>query len=98
MFTPKRSSILSTPSSANRVTRSQSLKSKNELFDSSLNASGGVNRYSLSMSSVYNDSILESYKAPLPIKVNELIFQIKSKGLFQSFKFHKNTVIFSYSI
>jgi hypothetical protein len=82
MFTPKRPSVLSTPNSA-RVTRSQSLKTN--LNESTVHASGGgaLNRISLTMSSIYNDSILESYKAPLPIKVNELLFQIKSKDKTQ---------------
>jgi hypothetical protein len=85
MFTPKRPSVLSasSSSSAAKVTRSQSLKAKNE-FSPSLNISSGtpagtLNRISLTMSSIYNDAILESYKAPLPIRVNELIFQLKSK-------------------
>ena len=34
---------------------------------------------SLTMNAIYNDSILESYKAPLPIRVNELIFQLKTR-------------------
>lgn len=89
MFTPKRASMLSSPSSA-KVTRSQSLKTKNELFNAAINGSGGasaggaagaLNRISLTMSSIYNDTILESYKTPLPIRVNELIFQLKSQGL-----------------
>jgi len=82
MFTPKRPSVLSTPNSA-RVTRSQSLKTN--LNESAVHASGGgaLNRISLTMSSIYNDSILESYKAPLPIKVNELLFQIKTKDRTQ---------------
>ncbi len=84
MFTPKRPSVLSASnSSAAKVTRSQSLKTKNE-FSPSLNMSSGtpggtLNRISLTMSAIYNDAILESYKAPLPIRVNELIFQLKSK-------------------
>lgn len=89
MLTPKRPSMLGTPQSA-KVTRSQSLKSKNELFSATVSASGGVaagggmaplGRISLTMNSIYNDAILESYKSPLPIRVNELIFQIKSQGL-----------------
>lgn len=91
MFTPKRASALSTPSSA-RVTRSQSLKTTNEIFNSSIAASGGVahNRISLTMSSIYNDSILESFKAPLPIKIKELIFNLKSQK-----SFHLNATILS---
>jgi hypothetical protein len=77
MFTPKKNSILATPNSA-RVTRSQSLKSKNELFSPIITPSGALNR-SLLGNSMYNDNILESYKAPLPIKINEIIFQLKSK-------------------
>jgi hypothetical protein len=102
MFTPKRASTLSTPNSA-KVTRSQSLKTKNDLFNA-VHASGGLvgmaggggsgsgsgaplSRISLTMNSIYNDAILESYKSPLPIRVNELIFQLKSQGLgsFMSF-------------
>ena len=89
MLTPKRPSMLGTPQSA-KVTRSQSLKSKNELFNAAVHASGGgagvssggapLGRISLTMNSIYNDAILESYKTPLPIRVNELIFQIKSQG------------------
>lgn len=84
MFTPKRPSVLSTPNSA-RVTRSQSLKTTNEFFNSSISASGGGahNRISLTMSSIYNDAILESFKAPLPIKIKELIFNLKSQNSFQ---------------
>ncbi|CAF0780515.1 unnamed protein product [Brachionus calyciflorus] len=85
MFTPKRPSVLSTPSSA-RVTRSQSLKTSNEFFNSTVSASGGVaahNRISLTMTSIYNDTILESYKAPLPIKIKELIFNLKSQDSLQ---------------
>lgn len=83
MFTPKRPSVLSTSSSA-RVTRSQSLKTTNELFNSSISSSGGAhNRISLTMNSIYNDSILESFKAPLPIKIKELIFNLKSQNSLQ---------------
>ena len=87
MLTPKRASALGTPNSA-KVTRSQSLKSKNELFSAAVSASGGVaapGRISLAMNSIYNDSILESYKSSLPIRVNELIFQIKSQGYSLTF-------------
>lgn len=88
MFTPKRPSVLSTPNSA-RVTRSQSLKTSNEYFNSTVSASGGgpstLNRISLTMSSIYNDTILESFKAPLPIKVNELIFNLKSQGFLEKY-------------
>ena len=91
MFTPKRPSVISTPNSA-RVTRSQSLKTSfNESVvcaSGGIGAAGGLNRMSLTMSSIYNDSILESYKAPLPIKVNELIFQFKSKD-----KIHLNATL-----
>ena len=94
MFTPKRASILSTPNAA-RVTRSQSLKTKSDgtsaaamvataamspLCGTSGNHSPSLNRISLTMSSIYNDAILESYKAPLPIRINELIFQHKTRG------------------
>ncbi len=83
MFTPKRNSTLNAPNSA-RVTRSQSLKTKNEFFSPSVNTSGALGstgaRISLTMSSIYNDNILESYKSPLPIRINELIFNLKSQG------------------
>lgn len=79
MFTPIRNSTLNAPNST-KVTRSHSLKTKNEFFSpdtgGSLNPSG---RISLTMSSIYNDTILESYKTPLPIRINELIFQLKSQ-------------------
>ena len=88
MFTPKRTPILSSANSA-RVTRSQSLKTKDE-FSPCLNVNGGsstpstnFNRISLNIKSIFNDPILESYKAPLPIRVNELIFQLKSKDSIQ---------------
>ena len=81
MFTPKRNSTLNAPNSA-RVTRSQSLKTNNEFFSPSLNASGlgmtSSGRISLTMSSIYNDINLESYKSSLPIRINELIFNLKS--------------------
>ena len=90
MFTPKRNSTLNAPNSA-KVTRSQSLKTKHEFF--SPGPSGGLNmssmlnpnasRISFSISSIYNDAILESYKAPLPIRINELIFQLKSSSAGQ---------------
>lgn len=89
MFTPKRNSTLSTAgSNSARVTRSQSLKGSNEFMSpgagSGFNTSGSLaQRLPLSMSPIYNDTILESFKAPLPIKVNELIFNLKSsQGIY----------------
>ena len=86
MFTPKRNSTLNAPNSTSKVTRSQSLKTKNEFFSPSVNASGALGttgRISLTMSSIYNDAILESYKSPLPIRINELIFNLKSQDSSQ---------------
>jgi hypothetical protein len=96
MFTPKRNTALSASNSA-RVTRSQSLKTtNNDFFSPSVNSSGALGstggRISLTMSSIYNDSILESYKSPLPIRVNELIFNLKSQGLNIYFKWSPYTI------
>jgi hypothetical protein len=69
MFTPKRQSNLATPLSSSRVTRSQSLKTKHEMSPR-VSLSSALNS-----SLIYSDSLLESYKTPLPIKVSEIIAQ-----------------------
>ena len=79
MFTPKRTIDLQQSNSA-RLTRSQSLKLQNEPISPGGN-SGGLNKTSLNLGLIYNDCILQSYKAPLPIKVNELIARMKSQGI-----------------
>lgn len=93
MFTPKRNAALglstgaaATPNSANRVTRSQSLKTRNELFCSPGGGSGNTsmaNRSILNTSNLYNDAVLESYKSSLPIKVHEIISQLKHQDSSQ---------------
>ena len=74
MFTPKRQSNVATPLSSSRVTRSQSLKTKSELRPQVTLSN------TLNSSIIYSDSILESYKTPLPIKVSEIIAQATSEG------------------
>ena len=85
MFTPKRNAALglatgATPNSA-RVTRSQSLKTRNELFSPAGSGNTSMaNRSILNTSNLYNDAVLESYKSSLPIKVHEIISQLKHQG------------------
>ena len=75
MFTPKRQSNSSgAPLSSSRVTRSQSLKTKHEMSPR-VSLSNTLNS-----SLIYSDSLLESYKTPLPIKVSEMIAQSTQEG------------------
>lgn len=75
MFTPKRTIDIN----SSRVTRSHSLKTKNETTQN-LNLSGvGMNKLSLNLGLIYNDTLLQSYKSPLPIKINEMISRIKTQ-------------------
>jgi hypothetical protein len=78
MFTPKRNIDLNLQN-ASRVTRSHSLKTKTEIASPNLNGSG-LNKISLNLGLIYNDTLLQSYKSPLPIKINEIISKIKSQG------------------
>jgi hypothetical protein len=41
-----------------------------------LNGSG-LKKISLNLGLIYNDTLLQSYKSPLPIKINEIISKIK---------------------
>jgi hypothetical protein len=74
MFTPKRQSNTGTPLSSARVTRSQSLKTKDEMSPRVTLSSG------LNSSLIYTDSLLESYKTPLPIKVSEIVAKSTPDG------------------
>ncbi len=76
MFSQKRMS--NSPLNASRLSRSQSLKCQNDPSSPNLNGST-VGKISLNLGLIYNDSILQSYKSPLPIKVNEIIAKIKSQ-------------------
>ena len=78
MFTPKRNIDLNLQNTS-RVTRSQSLKTKTEVPSPNLNGNG-LNKISLNLGLIYNDTLLQSYKSPLPIKINEIISKIKSQG------------------
>ena len=75
MFTPKRN-IDPNLQNASRVTSSHSLKTKTEIASPNLNGSG-LNKISLNLGLIYNDTLLRSYKSPLPIKINEIISKIK---------------------
>lgn len=77
MFTQKRMS--NSPLNASRLSRSHSLKVQNDPSQPNLNTSIGLNRISHNLGLIYNDSILQSYKSPLPIKVNEIIAKLKSQ-------------------
>ena len=81
MFTQKRMS--NSPLNASRLSRSHSLKGPNDPSQSNLNTTGGLNRISHNLGLIYNDSILQSYKSPLPIKVNEIISKLKSQDSSQ---------------
>ena len=74
MFTPKRQSNTGTPLGSARVTRSQSLRTKDEMSPRVALSSG------LNSSLIYTDSLLESYKTPLPIKVSEIIAKSTTEG------------------
>jgi hypothetical protein len=76
MFTPKRSTGM-TPAGSARVTRSQSLKTACE---QSPRMSFGT---TLNTSLVFNDSLLEPYKTPIPLKITELISQSRPEELNQ---------------
>lgn len=82
MFTQKRMS--NSPLNSSRISRSHSLKGQNDLSSPNLNGSSiGLNKISLNLGLIYNDSILQSYKSPLPIKVNEIISKLKSQDTSQ---------------
>ena len=76
MFSQKRMSH--SPLNASRLGRSHSLRGPNDTTQSNLNSSIG-NKISHNLGLIYNDSILQSYKSPLPIKVNEIITKLKSQ-------------------
>ena len=77
MFSQKRMS--NSPLNASRLGRSHSLRGPNDTTQSNLNSSVGLNKISHNLGLIYNDSILQSYKSPLPIKVNEIISKLKSQ-------------------
>lgn len=77
MFSQKRMS--NSPLNASRLSRSHSLKGQNDPSSPNLNNSIGLNKVSLNLGLIYNDSILQSQKSPFPIKINEIIAKLKSQ-------------------
>lgn len=93
MFTPKRTIDLNVQN-ASRITRSQSLKTKTEVSSPNLNGSG-LNKISLNLGLIYNDALLQSYKSPLPIKINEIISKIKYQSTNQGINLNLKKINFT---